>query len=203
MMRRRLIARLSAVVLATAMAVSGSHPAVAGDELPDRVVLHDGPGDVRQWVAEEQMWVAADLPEADVLRARVRHGRSAVKMWMRFADLRRVGEQTFRAVIKTPRSVYGSTMTIRPGEWRGRVSLANFTEEAVWQCPGHRHFVDYASDRVSIRVPRDCLGRPAWVRVNLTNHHGPDGDGVYADNPHGSSLRSGFTQRLYRSSRTL
>ena len=110
--------------------MSGSPPASAGDELPNRAVLHDGPGDVRQWVAEEQTYGAADAPEVDVLRAQIRHGRGEVKIRMLFADLRRVGEeQTFRAVTKTRRGWYGSKLTVSPGAWRGRVSLVNFTEE--------------------------------------------------------------------------
>jgi hypothetical protein len=85
---------------------------------------------VRQWVAEEQTYGAADAPEVDVLRAQIRHGRGEVKIRMLFADLRRVGEeQTFRAVTKTRRGWYGSKLTVSPGAWRGRVSLVNFTEE--------------------------------------------------------------------------
>jgi hypothetical protein len=196
-------ASLSTAVLAAALTVSGPSPATAGDELPSQVVLHDGPGDVRQWVADDQAWVAADLPESDVLRARVRHGRGALKIRMLFADLRRIGhEQTFRAVVKTPRSMYGSAITVAPGSWRGRVSLADFTREAVWRCPGSGHFVDYSDNQVRIRVPRDCLDKPDWLRVTITNDFGPDGEGVHIDNPHKRSVRSGFTQRLHRSSPT-
>jgi hypothetical protein len=181
MMRRRLIAYLGSAVLATALVLSGSPPASAGDELPSRALLRDGPGDVRQWVAEEQTYVAADQPEADVLRAQVRHRRGEVKIRILFADLRRVSEeQTFRAVTETPRGWYGSTLTVSPGAWGGRVSLVDFTEEAVWRCPGHSHFVDYGNNAVIIRVPRNCLQKPTWVKGNLT-------------------VRSGFTKRLYRS----
>jgi hypothetical protein len=158
---------------------------------------------VRQWVAEEQTYGAADAPEVDVLRAQIRHGRGEVKIRMLFADLRRVGEeQTFRAVTKTRRGWYGSKLTVSPGPGAAGFPWSTSPRSGL-RCPGHSHFVDYANSAVSIRVPRNCLRKPTWVRVNLTNHFGPDGDGVYVDNPHTHSVRSGYTERLYRSCNVL
>ncbi|HET7194463.1 MAG TPA: hypothetical protein VFI99_05685 [Nocardioides sp.] len=60
---------------------------------------------------------------------------------------------------------------------------------------------DYDTEQVTMSFPRGCLGRPKWVRVDMTNFmfRGNTAAGFQeiTDNPHSADADSSLTRRLY------
>src|SRR4051794_26150780 len=116
-MFERVSAALASGVISVAMLTTAA-PAADAVERPTGVVLVDGSGDA--WTLEvaaegEEVAIRADVPAADVTRAFVRHGTYALKIRMRFADLRGVGSQFYDVQIGTPRNVYFAQVRSVPG----------------------------------------------------------------------------------------
>jgi len=202
-MFQKLSAGLVSGVLAVAVLTTVA-PAAHAVERPTGVVLHDGSRDV--WEVHfapegESTATRAGVPEADVTRAFIRHATFAVRIRMRFANLRRVGVQSYEVQIGTPRNAYFAQVRSSPGARRGTHS---FDGGQGTGCRRMTHRIDYADNVVTMRIPRRCLGRPRWVRVGLTNAlrvEGSNGEGehLYVDNPHNHGPFSDeVTRRLYR-----
>jgi hypothetical protein len=202
--RRRVRAALTTGLIATAMLTAAVPSAVATD-LPTGVVLHDGAGDVWKVVGEQPPATKVSYPPADVKRAVLRHGHWALRVRMRFTDLRRVGTQSFAAEILTPGgglfdAVVHSTPQTRQGD---HFFISQSSETAT--CPGMTQRIDYAKDLVKMRIPRSCLGHPRWVKVELWNQFVLDPTyeltPSWGDNPHNHGPVPGardFTRRLFR-----
>ena len=196
-MVQKLSAALGSGVLSVAM-LTAVAPVADADELPTAVVLHDGPGDV--WTVDASGLRRTDFPDADVTRAFIRHATYAVRIRMRFADLRRVGVQFYDVSIGTPRTSYFVELLSAPGARRGR----HFFEGSQDTCRQMTHRIDYANNVVSMRIPRRCLGRPRWVTVGINSGLDIERNGAhvaaYFDNPHNHEPinRTEGTRRLYR-----
>ncbi len=202
---RRLTGLLASTAVAalTTSALSTPAEATTTTTTTTSVRLSDPVGDV--WTigeGEDDEWtLAEDLPTADVVGAVVRHRPGRVVVRMDFADLRRVEPGYYSAAITTPDTFRGAFVSAVPGSWSGDHDLVNGRFGAV-RCPGFRHSVDYAADRVSMSVPRTCLGRPRWVRVEMTNYafrgDSEGNDRELTDNPHTSGPDGRSTGRLHR-----
>ena len=174
-------------------------PAAHADEVTSHAVLRDGAGDV--WIAnsDQEQPTRAVFPAADVTRAVVRHAPLAVRIRMRFVDLRKVRRQHYVVQIGTPRSVYFAQVVSAPGARRG---THRFDSNRSSGCRGMTHSIRYGRSVVSLRIPRRCLDQPRWVRVGLENtltlHRGRRAT-TYRDNPHNHGAFSDeVTRRLYR-----
>lgn len=195
--------RLAAVTALAIPALAMPVTAAGTDTEVSRVVQADSTGDV--WAigaGENAEWVSAgDVPDADVTRAVVTHGRRNVVVRMSFTDLRRKHEAGYWAVIYSPEKFRAALVSAGPGLWKGRRLLLNGQFGKV-RCRGFTHSIDYDNDIVTMRIPRRCLGRPAWVRVSLQNHslRGEDEESFQelTDNPHNTGHESGVTRRVYR-----
>ncbi len=193
----------AAAAIAASLLVAPTHAATdtAG---PSRVVLRDPRGDV--WsIAEgenEQYHLAARTPTADVVRAVVAHRHHRVVIRLRFADLRRKDGQAYFATIVTPRRYMAVFVNAGPGAWRGQHRLLNEQFGRI-RCPRLSHHIRYDRDRVAVKVPRRCLGRPAWIRADLVNFmaRGKTEQTFrqLTDNPHNDRPQGHLTRRLYRS----
>lgn len=189
------VSALTISALAMPVTASGADPV-------SRVVLTDPTGDV--WAiseGENAKWTSAgDVPTADVTSAIVRHGAHNVVVKMSFADLTREYDAGYWAMIYTPKKFRAALVMAGPGRWKGRRELVDGQFGKV-RCQGFTHTIDYATDEVTMRVPRGCLGRPAWVRVSLQNYSfRGDSQETFqevTDNPHNIGHDSGRTQRLY------
>ena len=167
-----------------------------------RVVLDDPTGDV--WAIGEgenaEPVSAGDVPTADVVRAVVRHGRRNVLVRMTFTNLRRVEPQDYSAMIVSRRRFGAVFVSAGPRRWKGRHQLVNGNFATV-KCPGLTHSIDYDTEQVTMSVPRGCLGRPSWVRVDMTNfvfRGKTEADfQEITDNPHSADPDSSLTRRLY------
>jgi hypothetical protein len=200
--------RRSSLLCAAALSLSLSAlvaPAGASavEDPVSRVVLHDPTGDV--WAIgdgeNEEGVSAADVPGADVVRAVVRHGRRNVVVKMTFTDLRRVEPQSYSATIMSRRQYGAVFVSARPGRWKGRHQLVNSNFSNV-KCPKLSHSINYDTEQITVSVPRNCIGRPKWVKVGMANFmfRGETEDDFQeiTDNPHSTSAEGSLTRRLYR-----
>jgi hypothetical protein len=195
-------AAASALTLsALAVPAGASVPAVRTEPV-SRIVLTDPVGDV--WAlseGENAVWALADgVPDVDVTRAVVKHGRRNLVVRTAFADLRREHEAGYWVSIRSSRKFRAAFVLARPGRWRGQHRLVDNQFGNV-RCRGLAHTIDYDSNIVTIKVPRSCLGRPAWVRVSVENASFREAsDGTFqelSDNPHNTGHDAGLTRRLY------
>jgi hypothetical protein len=195
-------ALLAAALTLPLSALTVPTPASAAAEPVSRIVLDDPAGDV--WAigeGENAEWVSAgDVPNADVVRAVVRHGRHNILVRMTFTNLRRVEPQDYSAMIISGRRSRAVFVSAGPGRWRGRHQVVNFNFGTV-KCPGLRHSIDYGTEQVTMSVPRGCLGRPNWVRVDMSNFmFRGETEAAFqeiTDNPHSADPDGSLTQRLY------
>ena len=69
------------------------------------------------------------------------------------------------------------------------------------KCPSLGHRIDYDTEQVTMSIPRRCLGRPRWVRVDMSNfmfRGETEADfQEITDNPHSADPDSSLTRRLY------
>ena len=204
MSKQRLSFLAAAVGLALAASVVPAG-AAAAEDVTSRVILKDPSGDV--WAigdGEHDGWApAGDVPTADVVRAVVRHGRANVVVTMTFANLRRVEAQSYSAMVVTPEQYGAAFVMAGPGRWRGRHMLVDGEFGRV-RCRGLRHSIDYRADRVEIAIPRRCIGRPAWVKVGMSNMiFRGETEGEFleiTDHPHSNGPEHSLTKRIYRRS---
>ena len=109
--------------------------------------------------------------------------------------------QFYGLQIGTPSNAHFAQVTSAPGARRG---THDFEGGNGTRCRRMTHRINYATNVVSIRIPRRCLERPRWVRVGLDNAlliEGSNGEdqNVYMDNPHNhESFSDEVTRRLYR-----
>ena len=175
-----------------------------GDELgivtrETRTTIEDPAGDV--WLLRGTARpVRVRLPSLDLRRVDVRHGDRAVLVRLRFTALRRSARPTYDLGLRTAQGRF----FVDVGRVAGRASrrpqrFVSPSGDAV-TCPAFRAATDLARHAVSVRVPRRCLGDPAWVSVRVLVSE-PLGGGVAYENPHNSRPFSEFgTGRLYASS---
>lgn len=157
---RRAAGLLSALVLLAAPVVT------AGSAAAESWTHRDSRGDVLRFVLpddEEQVSVKRDATNTstDVTRLRVDHTQAAVIITITVRDLR--GGYTLAPLrLVTPDEEYDLQAMRSP---LGRIlSMTARTSDAEVACERKRVRFDNVRDRIRVRVPRTCLGRPAWVR---------------------------------------
>lgn len=199
---RRLIAVVGSVLTVAVLVQGGTVAGWAGDEHPSRVVLTDDSGDVWSWShTSGESALIGHKPTVDVIRARAAHRPRAVTSMTGVVDLRRVGPFQDHAMrVRTPTRFFAVWVLARKGNWAGRHDLFDLETGERVRCPGLSHDIDYEADRVTVAVPRTCIGTPRWVRLSLQNSLGKP-DGTYSDNPHNAAALPGAqgTIRLYHS----
>lgn len=194
---------LTGTAVAALTTTAMSAPADATTSTTSTARLTDPVGDV--WAigeGEDEEWaLAGDMPTADVVGAVVRHRARRVVVRMDFANLRRVDPASYTALITTPEKIRGVFVIAGPGGWAGDRHLVNGNFGNV-RCRGFQHSIDYATDTVIMSVPRTCLGRPRWVRVEMANYtfRGDSEEDFQeiTDNPHSSDPDGRSTGRLHR-----
>jgi hypothetical protein len=157
------------------------------------VRLHDARGDTWSYT-DVSGYEPAAQPAADVVHARVTHGRYAVGVRMVFDDLQRVGTHWYRIEVQAPAATSWFIVEAKRHHYRG---TAYQDVEGEWvRVPGLSHAIDYAAEVMAFRVRRSVLDNPAWVRVRLRYDLGdPDGT-FFTDNPMNTGPRPAFTSRI-------
>lgn len=198
--RRNLVSLAVAACLLPLPLPLGTVAAWAGDEQPTRVVLPDGKGDVWFWNdSPGGETLVGKKSTVDVIRAVAAHRPRVVTSLTRVLDLRRVGRfQEFDTRILTPTNAFAVWVVARKDNRAGRHVLFSFDTGERVRCPGLAHDIGYGTNRVTVSVPRTCIGKPNWVRLSLQNSLGK-GDGAFFDNPHNDRAFAGAkrTFRLY------
>lgn len=144
---------------------------------PFRTVLRDGSNDVWQRTGPEEETQVGEFPAADIRRAVVVHDLYALRVRMRFEDLKRAGYGSYWFNLKTPSHYYQAGIFTEPGMWQGRLYFQG--DDGSRSCEGFTRRVDYVEDVVTMRIPRSCLQEPRWVRIGLLHQlafGGPEAD---------------------------
>lgn len=200
-MRTRVVA-VAAAVAATLLAVAGPARTAAPPAPRAGATLVDGTGDL--WVIGpgEDVWHPFDhrRPGADLTGATVRHGAQAIVATFSFVDLRVGHWQDFSMRVRSDRPFRRAIVTVDPDHPGGTDRLLNLAEDRL-TCPGLRHHVDYDADTVRIRLARECVGDPTWVRVALAAYLFRSWDTI-GDNPHNAGAEPDWTRRLAPASPT-
>ncbi|MBA2573754.1 MAG: hypothetical protein H0V02_03060 [Nocardioidaceae bacterium] len=164
-------------------------------------MLRDGTGDV--WTARDEddtYTRAGDKPTVDVTCAVAAHRHARVVARMRFVDLKRVHAHSFAAFIYTGERTVMALLNAGPGKRAGRHQLIDYNSGRV-KCPELTHDIDYAAERVVMRIPRSCISSPAWVRLSMFNSMYTSTNATFrefTDNSHNRRSAAGVTYRLYR-----
>ena len=164
---------------------------------PFQVRLTDPTGDV--WTDGPGATLAPDTPAADVVRAAIAHRPHRVLVRMRFADLPDGGRQGYEAWIFTQKGAFLVWLDVGPAHPEGVLRMVAYSGGRL-TCRGARGVVDRAADRVSMVIPRRCLGRPEWVQLMLANYLLRGGSHVssFTDNPHNARASARRpTPRIY------
>ncbi|MGD9959168.1 hypothetical protein [Nocardioides sp.] len=201
--------RLSSTLVAAALVASPLLVIGAGTDAGAETTLHaaaassaahhpsvrqvrDSRGDVQKVTdraGQETFAPAPSRRHGDITSLRVRHAGSAVVATVRMRSLSR-HDRLFGAVLqlRTGRATYTAVLfRMAPGE----PLSTDFEGGGETACAGLRHHVSYRHDRITIAVPRTCLGSPAWVRARaVIDYFGRPvgGESFFADAAPGSTL---------------
>ena len=141
--------------------------ALPGTATADRERSRDAIGDM--WsspVGTVDYTPAPSHVAGDIVSTRVVHAPRAVWIRIRLRELDTDNNGNFhRIAIKTDRRFRYVEIDALPDHWSGSVRTTGPAGRPV-PC-AVRHRIDYALNQVRVRVPRRCLGKPAWVRVGV------------------------------------
>ena len=132
------------------------------------VLVHRDPvGDVALSPVGTNAYIPApNQVQGDITATRVVHGRRAIWIHIRLRELDTTGNGNFHVVsILTPSRTRTIEVDAFPGHWEGRASVTDAHGRAAVCAVTHR--IDYIRNRVLMRVPRKCLGKPRWIRVGI------------------------------------
>lgn len=157
----RLVRPALAVLLGAALV---AQPAAASAGV---LVHRDPAGDVvRSPVGSN---VGSPVPaqaHGDIVLIRVAHARRAIWIQVRFRELTDTSNGNFHVIaIQTRWRTRTVALDAFPGHWEGSTTTTDAHGRVVACAVGHR--IDYDRNRVMVRVPRSCLGKPKWVRVGV------------------------------------
>lgn len=138
-----------------------------GGAAADVLVRRDALGDVERSPIGTLAWTPTPTRvEGDITSTRVAHGRRAIWIQVRLRDLTTGSNGNFFLVsVRSDRRFRSVTIDAFPDHWDGRATTTT-ARGVVVGCPvGHR--LDYDRNRLTLRIPRSCLGNPQWVRVGV------------------------------------
>ena len=163
-----------------------------------RATIVDQAGDV--WLLRGTARpVRVSLPSLDLRRVDVRHGEAAVLVVLRFAGLGRSARPTYDLGLRTAQGRFFVDVALAGGRASRRPQRFVSPSGDAVTCTGFRAATELARHTVSVRVPRRCLGDPAWVSARVLVSE-PFRGGVAYENPHNTRPFSEFgTGRLYTS----
>ncbi|HEX5986125.1 MAG TPA: hypothetical protein VFY86_06380 [Nocardioides sp.] len=189
-MTRRTRFAVVAAAAATLSAVATVAPASAAE-----LTIADARGDVWRETSSTAAELSPTTVQGDLTRTVVRYKGGEVLVRLYFADLRRKDAYEQFAVRlqgkqgKVIRTVLVETSRRDP---KGVHRVFNRSNSEV-SCDA-KHKVTYSTNRVTVKLARDCLGSPGAVRVNVnaaratTTHHK---DSVfYFDSGHDTAAES-------------
>lgn len=144
---------------------------------------HDGQGDVVQFDEEtETTEPAPAVTQGDIKRTVVDHTAAnvVVKTW--YVDLQRNNPMQFHYLgLVTNESVRRNLfLLVDPDHPQGQVHFEKGNGDPV-ACDGLTRSIDYALNTVRLKVPRNCLSGPRWVRAGYATFRITSGGATFAD----------------------
>jgi hypothetical protein len=146
--------------------------AVPGVASADQTKINDPKGDVYR-VAEDGSQgdvKQGAVPNTDILRTVVRHGKAAVGLTVKYVHLKRNTSAfiSYDAEIRVPhQGVFHALVVVDPTLKSAYVNLTDGHYESI-ECPQATASVHPDEERVLARVPRSCLGSPKWIRFGAS-----------------------------------
>lgn len=152
------------IVLVVCGVMLASLPATAGAEVRRH---RDPAADVARSPIGSNAYAAAPTQaQGDIVAIRVTHALRAVWIRVRMRELTTSTNGNFHLIgIKSDRRERTIEIDAFPGHWEGRATTTDPRGRVVACAVKHR--LDYDRNRLTVRVPRGCLGKPSWVRVGL------------------------------------
>lgn len=147
------------------------------------LVRYDPSGDVVSYEGQhpDVTTAAPAQTNGDIVGTRIVHSRRAVRVLVRYRDLRRIGGSFALAEIRTPNTRFYVELVAGRRRYGGRTRFADASDR-VLHCKGLTHAIDYGKNLERIAVPDTCVGRPPWVRVGINDATSVDGfRTVYGD----------------------
>ena len=197
---KRMVRLSSSVVLSLAVSL-----VVAPGARADKVVHRDSRHDVVAFddtYKEGEGRVRPGARDPDIVRAVVRHREHAVTIRSPFPELR-YDLRFLNGRILTPTRRYDLDGYVLPIDGVETVWLSR--DGRFPRCPLTFEY-GYVRDVIRIRVPRGCLGRPAWVRVSMvmfrahraTSHYVELLEDAFRRGIEDQFSAGALTRRLYR-----
>jgi len=146
--------------------------AVPGVASADQTKINDPKGDVYR-VAEDGTQgdvKQGSVPNTDILRTVVRHGKRAVSVTVKYVDLKKNASAfiSYDAELRVPhQGVFHALVVVDPSLKSAYVNLTDGHYVSV-ECPQATAKVHPDEGRVLSRVPRSCLGNPKWLRFGAS-----------------------------------
>ncbi len=182
---RRAAARTAFALLAAVLLAAG----LTGPAHAERYIHRDPSHDVRKVsmlsMGDDGFVRAPHRGQGDYVKVKMWHQVRAVRVVGKFRRLDRTGAGVIQVVsIKTPDGAERSFSVLAgPGFWKGVDDDQQGTDCVI----GHK--VNYERDRFSMRISRQCLGRPRWVKVGV-GFIGLTGKALFADDSQLRQVRS-------------
>lgn len=138
----------------------------------DQWTHRDATGDVVQFTYDfESVRTTTELPDdvsTDVRRLTITHAPHELRISMRVEDIVR-GTRVVELYVRTAggRRFEVIAYAFRTRAFSGPYITAVPTRERV-RCSGQSASLDPDTDKVSVTLPRRCLGDPRWVQVGAT-----------------------------------
>lgn len=147
--------------------------AVAGPASADSATIKDPKGDVylSKDSAPSGYVPAGSVVNSDLLRTRVKHGATAVRLTIRYQNLVKNRSKfiSYDAELRVPGGgVYHGLVVVDPSLSSGYVNVTDADYDVDEDCISGRVQVRPDEARVLVRIPRACLGDPTWVRFGGT-----------------------------------
>ena len=156
--------RLSTVVIAAATGLALLVPTEAH---AGSYVRPDPASDVSSSTGDGPFVRTPSRIEGDIRSSGASHMPRRVQVAIGFAQLTQSTELTGHLFqLRTNKGrVRVVTVLAGPGHWAGRTVMQKPNGRRVRCRFGTR--IDYVTDRVTVSIPRRCLGRPRWVKVGI------------------------------------
>ena len=173
----RLTRPLLVAALAVGLVVAGSSAAHA-----QSITDNDTAGDMVMFDWENgETRPAPKQVRNDVLRTTLTHSATRISIRVKYAELRRLGEQQGQYVqIVTNEGIRRNIgVSAEWGDWAGYADMTRGRDEGEVRC-GIRHSIDYTRNVIVVSFPRQCASSPRWVKFRVVAQRMGE-TGVYLD----------------------
>lgn len=171
-------AAAAALVPTAALADGAGHTDAAGDV---QSVALDAAGNPTSAPAVAE----PTATNGDLTRITARNTARKVKVVLHYTDLSPAGRwQAHEVLIATPNKTRVAFVAAGPGKWGGQATLRTLSFKKVRCSVGHH--IDYGHNKVVVKIPASCLGRPKVIKVGaatLVN----DGTKIFYDDAYTSN----------------